>query len=107
MAITDPRAIKFANEQVRPLAESLRAIKARIEAAKNDWSADGNAIAGLFAGDQAASDGRLEDGRDAEGVSRLIGYNVAQFMDVLTAVETAINDQIVALPCVRPLEVIY
>lgn len=36
-----------------------------------------------------------------------MAITVAQFMDVCTAVEAAINDQIVALPCVRPLEVVY
>jgi hypothetical protein len=35
--ITDPVAIRFVNEQVRQLAEELRALNYRLESLANDW----------------------------------------------------------------------
>jgi hypothetical protein len=95
--ITDARAIKFSNEQVRPLAEALRSLKARCAAAKIDWTANSNAIAGLF----SANADVLVDSRAAEGVNQLTGLQVQQLIGTLDSVIAAINDQIVAVPCVR------
>ena len=82
MAIEDPRAIKFSNEQVRPLAESFRALKARVDAALVTWYGGVNA---LFPNDSTA----LSDGREAEGVSRLTGADVNSLAGVLATFQSA------------------
>lgn len=96
MAITNPEAIKFVNEQIRPLCEEARAFNARVTAMQTKWNSGINA---LFPNDTTA----LDDGRDAEGVSRLTGANVQQAVGSLLAMLTASNSQIIEKPCVRPL----
>lgn len=98
MAITDPRAIKFANEQVRPLAEKLRAIVAEVGALQTDWFSGTNS---LFTNDATL----VDDGRDAEGISRLTGQDVNSLVNIALAMASASNSQIVAKPCVRALTV--
>lgn len=96
MAITDPQAIRFVNEQVRPLCEQARALVARIDAMNTSWGAGINA---LFPNDTTA----LTDGRVAEGVSQLTGAQVTAAVGNLLALKTASNSQIIDKPCVRPL----
>lgn len=93
--ITDPRIIKFVNEQVRPLCEEARALKARIASATTDWFAGLNA---LTPNDASA----VADNRDAEGASRLTGADVNSAVGNLISAHDAINDQVVSKPCVRP-----
>lgn len=68
--ITDPEAIRFVNEQVRPLCERARvrarAIKVEIDAMP---TAGYGGLNSLLPSDSTA----LVTGRDAEGVSRLTG----------------------------------
>ena len=103
MAITDPEAIKFVNEQIRPLAESVRALKARIDATTVKWFAGLNTVIGTSADDT------IEDGRDAEGVSRLTSADVVALLTQLLAIQTALNQggvaAVVEKPCVRALKV--
>ena len=98
--ITNPEAITFCNEEVRPLAEDVRALKARIDASVIRWYAGINA---KIPNDSSA----LQDGREAEGVSRLEGTNINSFMGVLVNLQTSLDaagvDGIVSLPCVRAL----
>lgn len=102
MAIDNPQAVKFVNESVRPKAERLRAIKAEIDAMMVDWFGGVNA---MFPNDSTP----VEDGREAEGVSRLTGEDVVGFIVVAQAVQTALNQagvaDRIAKPCVRPLRV--
>lgn len=96
MGVTNPQAIKFVNEEVRPLAEQLRAISARIAASKVEWDAT---IAALFPNDTTT----VDDLRDAEGVSRLTGADIQAFVSVAIAMLNAGNTQIISKPCVRAL----
>ncbi len=102
MAITDARAIRFTNEQVRPMAEKLRAIKAEIDGMMVDWFGGMNA---LVPNDNAEA---LEDGREAEGVSRLDGEDIVGLITVVQAVQTTLDtagySDRIAKPCVRPLD---
>ncbi len=95
--ITDPQAVRFVNEEVRPLCEEVRALKARILATQTEW------FAGMNTTIPNTSDS-LEDGREAEGVSRLTGAQITNAVGVLIAVATEVNDEIISLPCVRPLQ---
>lgn len=88
--ITNPEALRYVNEIVRPLCEQLRAFKAQCDAAKITWQA------GLQ--NDFPSGDTVQD-RVAEGVSVLTGLQVAQAMGELFAV--APNAQIISLPCVR------
>lgn len=96
MSITNPEAIRFVNEQVRPLCEKARALSAEIAAMQTLWfgGLDAN-----FPNDATA----LDDGRDAQGVSRLTGAQIQLAVGVLIAMHGQANAEIIAKPCVRPL----
>lgn len=102
MAITNPQAIQFTNASVRPMAEKVRALKSEIDAVMVDWF---GGISALIPNDNGEL---LEDGRAAEGVSRLDGDDIVGFITVIQALQTSLNtagyaDRI-AKPCVRPLQ---
>ena len=101
--IIDPQAIRFVNEEIRPLAEGLRAYKARVDAALLTWNGGINTTIGTEAGDI------VQDGREDQGVSRLSGADVTNFVAKLEALQTQLDQagvaQVVNKPCVRTLEV--
>jgi hypothetical protein len=101
--ITSPEAIRFTNEIVRPLAESMRALKARADSALVTWFAGLNSVITNSASDP------VQDGREAEGVSRLTGADVNSLVGQLAAYQTALQISgvpgVISKPCVRPLEV--
>lgn len=97
MAITNPEAIKFANEQIRPLCEEARAMVARIGAMQTAWFGGINVT---FPNDTTA----VTDNRDAEGVSRLTGADINSAVGILIAILNASNAQLIQKPCVRPLQ---
>lgn len=96
--IVDPEAVRYVNEVVRRLAEKARGLKAEILAAQTQW------YAGLNVAIPNTTD-LVADGREAEGVSRLTGADVNNAMGQLIALASAINDEIISKPCVRPLQV--
>jgi hypothetical protein len=100
--ITNPQAVRFVNEQVRPMAETLRALKVELDAMMVQWFAGTNA---LVANDKSA----LADKREAEGISRLTGEDVVGLIVVVQAIQglldTAGYADRIAKPCVRPLKV--
>jgi len=97
MAITNPEAIRFVNEQVRPLCEEAQAIIAKINAMQTSWFAGLN---NSFPNDSTA----LDDGREAQGVSRLTGADINSAVGTLLAVAGASNAEIISKPCVRTLQ---
>jgi hypothetical protein len=97
-AIVDPEAIRFANEQIRPLCEKLRAIMVEITSIETSWFAGINA---KFPNDISA----VQDNREGEGVSRLLGSDINSVMSVAIAMRNAGNTQIIAKPCVRGISV--
>lgn len=70
MAITDPRAIRYCNEVLRPLAERLRDVFEDVARAEQAWTDE---IGALIPNDAAQT---VEDGRASEGVSVLTGAEV-------------------------------
>jgi len=94
--ITDPQAVKFSNEQLRPLCESTSALVVQLQSMETAWYAG---INNLFPNDTTV----LDDGRQAEGVSVLTGADVNSAMSVLIAMIGQYNSQIIEKPCVRPL----
>lgn len=95
--ITNAQAIKFVNEQVRPLAEQARALKAQITSMTTDW------FGGINVAIPNTTD-LVADGR-TDGVNLLTGADVNSAVSNLIAAHDALNDQIIAKPCVRPLQV--
>jgi hypothetical protein len=100
--ITNPEAIRFCDEQVRPLAEKMRALKAEADATMVDWYGGINAE---IPNDASA----IDDGRESEGVSRMTGINVNSFMAQVAGYQTQLNAggvaDVISMPCVRTLEV--
>ena len=99
--ITNPEALLFVRQYIRPLAERLRDLRAIIDDTKGQWTEGG--LGAYFAGD----DDTVEDQREAEGVSRLTGKDVSDFGDVAIAVLTLLDADmpVVRKPTVRPLAV--
>jgi len=107
--ITDPVAIRYVNEVVRPLCEKIRALAAEIDSSRATYDGGvGNAF--WEHGDEA-----IEDGRDAEGVSRLTGndvlafntmvnYELKSFLEGGTVNQFSGAAATIAKPCVRALE---
>ena len=96
--ITDPEAIKFVNDYIRPMCETLRYMTVR----GADWSTKWGEISALFPNDTSL----VEDGRSEEGISRLTGAdinNVSIVFSTLLTMMDASAQTAVAKPCVRPL----
>lgn len=96
--MNDPHVIDFVNH-MRGWAEELRALKAELTAASNTWYSEISPVLPNDAGEP------IEDGREAEGVSRLTGADVHSFMNEAIEFTTNLNDQVISKPCVRFLEV--
>lgn len=96
MAITNPEAVRFVNEQVRPLCEKARALSAEILAMQTLWF---GGLDAQFPNDATA----LDDGREGQGVSCLTGAQVQLAVGVLIAMLGQANAEIIAKPCVRSL----
>lgn len=101
--ITDPQAIRYCNEIVRPMCEMFRAVYYRDKSALNVWF--GGGVNALFPNDASP----VQDGREIEGVSRLTGADVNNVMTQLVAFVTAMEQSgvldVISKPCVRVLEV--
>lgn len=93
--MNNPEAIRFANEVVRPLCEEARGLEVRLGALATSWN---GGLSAVFGADTNAA---VEDGRDAEGVSRLTCFNVIQAVEQLLGV--TLNAEIIQKPCVRVL----
>lgn len=98
MSITGPEEIKFVNEYIRPMCENIRYMKARGDDFALKWAG----LSGGFPNDTSA----VEDGRDAEGISRLTGADINAvaivFNTLLGDIDSA-AEAVIAKPCVRPL----
>jgi hypothetical protein len=99
--IVNPQAITWTNEVVRPLAEVMRSLKARTDAALVTWYAQ---ISAVVPNDASP----LLDGRENDGVSRLTGADINSFVAQLAAYKTALEQagvaDVISKPCVRALE---
>ena len=102
MAINNPEAILFCNEVVRPLCERIKALKADIDAARMAYDGGIGDYFFNFGGED------VDDGREAEGISRLVGNDVLAFVDrVLYQIKAEIEENsgevVIGKPCVRTL----
>lgn len=100
--MTDPALVKFANEQIRPMAEDLRDLKAFLDDMAATYQAE---IAGIMSGNVNAD--TLIDGRAAEGISVLTKSDITAFFALLQSLKTTLDAagvmDTVRKPTVRPL----
>jgi hypothetical protein len=98
--LADAEVVRFLNEEVRPWAERLRALKAEAHSTTVRWQS----ISGSIMQDTRV----IEDGRSAEGISRLTGNDVHDLMFVVSTLNstlTGVADATIEKPTVRPLRV--
>jgi hypothetical protein len=97
--MNDPVSIRFVNEAVRPMAEQLRALSHDLSDVLTTWH---NGIGAVMTADMLAA---IEDGREAEGVSRLTCNDVVGLMAQITAINNVLTGvgvaSVIAKPCVR------
>ena len=102
-AITDAEAIRFVNEQIRPLAEELRNLNSMLNNAKGIWV--GGGLNSLFTN---AAD-TIEDGREGQGVSRLTAGDVTALIAELSTIITQFGGagvmDVIRKPTVRRMTV--
>lgn len=96
MDITNPEAIRFVNLQIRPLCEAMRELKIRMVDMKNTWD---NHVGALIPNDASP----LDDGREAEGISRLTGADVNNARNTMASLIAGISDAVVGKPCIRTI----
>lgn len=98
MSITGPEEIKFVNEYIRPMCETLRYMKARGDDFALKWAG----LSGGFPNDTSA----VEDGRESQGVSRLTGADINAVATVFSTLLSDLDpaaEAVIGKPCVRPL----
>lgn len=104
MAITDPVAIRYANEVVRPMAEKLRSLKAEIDSHMLQWH---GGIGAIFTAGMTEA---VDDDREAEGVSRLTGNDVVGLVNQMSALQAQLAGvgvmDVISKPCVQPLRTV-
>ena len=101
--ITNPEAIRFVNEIIRPLSESVRGTNVIVDEAAAEWN--GQAMNAYFTNGPDT----VEDGREAQGVSRATAQDVTDFVGVVADIKAALDApgamDIVRKLCVRPLRI--
>ncbi len=102
-AIDNAEAIRFCNEQIRPICETLRNLEPVLQDIQGQWFGGGLSSHFGTGGDT------VEDGREGQGVSRL---TAADITNVLTQVGTIVTQfagggvmDVIRKPCVRPMRV--
>lgn len=103
MPVTDPEAIRYVNEVIRPQAEAFRRLKTMIDAALLTW----------YGGIDLKIPNNstpIDDGRESEGVSRLVGSDVTNMVTQMSTFQSQLDQagvsSVISKACVRPLEVI-
>lgn len=98
--MNDPGVIKFLNEDLRPLAEQCRALKARSASALIRWE---NVLQQVIPDEKDTT--AIDDGRGKEGVNQIQVDQVHLLTKLLVATMSQIDDVLIERFCVRPLEV--
>jgi len=101
-AITDPEAIAFVNNYVRPMCEKVRDLKILLDETTATW------FLGVNSHFSTGSD-TVEDGRESEGVTQLLASDVSNAITQLMAIQSVLNGggvmDVVRKPTVRQVEV--
>lgn len=99
--ITDATAIKYSNEQVRPMAETMRNLYYECKSMQTDWF---NGINSVIPNE---TDNMLEDSRDSD--NQLSGADInniiTQIGNYIIQIEQSGVLGIIQKPCIRSLQV--
>lgn len=102
-AITNAEAIRFVNEQIRPMAERLRDLNALLDDTQARWF--GGGISSFF----SLGTDTVDDGRDSQGVSRLTAQDVTNLMTQIGTIVAQFDGagvmDVINKPTVRPLRI--
>jgi hypothetical protein len=107
--ITEPSAIRYCNEYLRPFAELLRNIKPALEDATNEYVANVQGVLNTY----AAAD-VVADGREGEGIGRIEKRHINRMRLLMESLTVALNnavavgqdvDELLAVYTVRPLRI--
>jgi len=100
--INDAEAIAFVNNYVRPLCEKVRDLKVLLDDTTATW------FLGVNPNFANGSD-TVEDGREAEGVSRLTAADVTNAITQFQALQTVLDGggvmNVIRKPTVRQIEI--
>ena len=100
-AITNEEAIRFCNEQIRPVAERLRNLEPVLQDIQTMW------FGGELSTHFTSGSDTVEDGREEEGVSRLTAENITNLMTQIGTIVTQFAGEgvmdVIRKPCVRGL----
>ena len=103
MAIVDPGVVVFNNEELRPLAEKLRSLKAITTAINDEFSTVHSANCPNDSGEL------LIDNRQVDGVTQVSGEDINDLINLSNTIETALsstlNESLLSKFAVRSLQV--
>ncbi len=102
--ITDPEVVRFLGEEIRPLAERLRDLDAKITSVLVRWNTIiSPAISANVNGDL------IEDGRAAQGISRVTKADLVNLVTILNNINAEFGGggkrDVLDKPTVRALDV--
>lgn len=103
--IVNQEVVRFSNESVRTICESIRKLYYTLDDMKRKWDAS---IAPAIAGNEFTDP--VVDGRAAQGVSQLTKNDVTLVAVQVNALLGVLNSpgvlNVIQKPCVRPVEVV-
>jgi hypothetical protein len=90
-AITDPKVIKFMNEEVRPICEAMQALEARVNAVSTRYVEQVlPVVAGNVDGDI------IDDNRLPEGISQYTKLDLTRWAAIVSGLRTELQKANVA-----------
>jgi hypothetical protein len=92
--ITDPIAVEFVDQYIRPLCELARAYKVRVEDMELRW----------FDGINTLIPNTADDTISRDGLPTLTGSDVNNMVSNLLAAEGQVIRDVIDKACVRPIE---
>lgn len=98
--MADSSVVKFINEDLRPLAEMMRAVKARAQSSIVRWD---NVLKEKIPDENDKT--VIDDGRESEGVTQVKVDEVHLLLKLLVSATDQIDDPLIERFCVRALQV--
>lgn len=97
--VSDPTAIKFCNENIRPVADQIAQLQTTLAVTLAAWSAKG--MANLIPNDTSV----IEDGSPADGRTSLTGVDINAFIGLLETLQGMATGQNSQMPTVLKIAV--
>jgi hypothetical protein len=97
--MTNLEVNRFLNDTLRPLAHKARALRAEIRSMEIRW------YAGMNTKVPNSLTTPIDDGREAEGITTLMGSDVVNLVGNLIAMKDAGNEEIIEKPSIGTLKI--